>query len=407
MVGIDYKLFFVICVILFSEAIASDESGSVQNLSELPDTFDSDKGLEVHGNDSVAALELKVARLRKELEDAERVLDAVRLTKTEIAEVVAPSPVPNTILTEALVIISGDNTSGSGFIAQIKGRTFLVTNIHVLGAARGAVFSTIGGEKLSLGSIAYLSQGRDIAIIPIEWDGGYFQLSPSLTVDDVAIGQGVTVMGNSDGASVATQLIGKISGLGPEEVEVTAKFVPGNSGSPIVHDDLGTVIAIASHLKDYSNKSKWTEDTDLSDIRRFGYRLDGEIQWEQVNLSRLYKEGEAYAKFENRTVAMWNIMYMLSYDSKLLTGYNEHPSIGYLYEDISSDFNWNRGTASANNTQMLKRFVNGMMSEVQSDLAVTEKALSVSYYRIQFEDISPYRQTILKNLKNFVHSKLN
>lgn len=350
-------------------------------------------------------LEQKVQRLRIELELAEKELEESiqEVVETQRAESHGSSAV---IPSGALVVVSGKNGSGSGFMATIKGRVFFVTNIHVLGAARGAEFTTIDGDFVRLGEVAFLSKGRDIAIVPVEWDGPVLQLSPSLRFDEVEIGQRVTVMGNSSGANVATRLNGEIRGIGPEELEVSAKFVPGNSGSPIVHDTLGTVIAVASHLKDYSSDSKWTEDTDFDKIRRFGYRLDGEISWEQVRLNDLFDQGEAYQRFEDRTQAMWNISYMLTYESQLLTTYRDHQSIGYLYDDISSDFNWGRGTASAHNTQMLKRFVNGMMSEVQNDISDTNRSIRLEFYRNQFDNIQGYRGQIRKNLTRFSESRL-
>lgn len=350
-------------------------------------------------------LEEKVSRLRRELQMAEDELIASKEGVGKHSKSLLKSE-RNKLPTSALVVIASENGSGSGFIAEIKERRFLVTNIHVLGAARGAEFTTIDGVDLALGKVAFLSKNRDIAIVPVEWDGDVFNLSPSLRFDEVSIGQKITVMGNSSGASVATSLSGVIKGIGPDELEVSAKFVPGNSGSPIVHDELGTVVAIASHLKDFSSDSKWTEDSDFNEVRRFGFRLDGEIIWEQVELSKLFEECERYTEFEERTVAMWNISYMLTYESKLLTSYRGHGSIGHLYEDINSEFNWDRGTESAHNKQMLGRFVNGMMIEVQSDLAETKKNLTVSYFKNRYAEIGGFRSVILNNLSRFANSRL-
>lgn len=366
-----------------------------------------DYSLPSHKNES---LEQRVERLRIELAEAEKELKASQLNSDTSIPAEAGIPVAEVsnseMLTGSLVVITGDNGSGSGFLAQIKGRVFMVTNVHVLGAARGANITTIDGVDLVLGQGAYLSKERDVAIVPVDWDGPVLKLSPSLRFDEVEIGQSIIVMGNSGGANVATRLKGVIRGIGPDELEVSAKFVPGNSGSPIVHSKLGTVIAVASHLKDFSSDSKWTENTEFDKIRRFGYRLDGEIAWEQVSLSELYRQGEAYQSFEDRTAAMWNISYTLTYDSKLLTSYRDHDSIGHLYSDISSDFNWNRGTASAHNTQMLRRFINGMRSELQSDLSAADKLISLSYYQKQYDSIKGYRDQIRENLTRFANSRL-
>ncbi|MGJ8650015.1 MAG: S1 family peptidase [Opitutaceae bacterium] len=354
-------------------------------------------------------LEERVVRLKKELAEAELAL-AVSINAEEVEEVVAqieePPPQEVVIPSGALVVIEGENGSGSGFIANMKGRPFLISNIHVMGAARGARITTVDGEKLRLGSTAYVSKGRDIAIIPITWAGPTLELSASLNFDKVAIGDGVIVMGNSSGASVATRLKGVVKGLGPKEVEVSAKFVPGNSGSPIVHQELGTVIAVASHLKDFSSDSKWTQGTGLNRIRRFGYRLDGDIIWEQIELSDLYKQGEAYGRFEDRTIAMWNISYQLSRESILLTSYRDHPSIGYIYEGITNDFDVERNTSSAHNILLLRRFIASMINETQNDLVNTDDVITLSFYQNRFDEIKVFRGKIRNNLNRFADSRL-
>ncbi len=349
-------------------------------------------------------LEQRVIRLRRELAEAEHALAAQRIQQQQtIVDTTSSdeSERADASLYGALVVVSGDQSAGSGFIAELKGRSFLVTNIHVLGSARGADFETVEGVHVELGSVAFLSQTRDIAIVPIDWTGARFQVSRSLSYDAVAVGQDVVVFGNSDGTGVTTELEGEIRGLGPETIEVSAKFVPGNSGSPIFHEALGVVVGIASYLRDFSQKTKWTEDSELADIRRFGYRLDGEIQWQRITLEELFHQAEAYHRFEDRTQAMWEISYRLEYESKLVTGYRDHESLGYLYDDINSDFNWGRGTASSRNVQILKRFVKRMQIELANDVQNTEEVLTVNFYRELFDGLKPMRKRIAKSFEHF------
>ena len=344
-------------------------------------------------------LEEKIARLKRELAAAEAAL-AER-------DSIEPMPIASEIDSGALVVISSDQSEGSGFIAEMRGRTFLITNIHVLGAARGASIRTLDGEAITLPSYGFISRKRDIAIVPIEWDGPKLPLSQSLSFDEVDIGQAVTVIGNSDGARVGSRLKGEVTGVGPDELQVSAKFVPGNSGSPIVHDELGKVVAIASHLKDFSVKSKWTEDSEQADIRRFGYRLDGEIEWGQLELEDLYQQSELYHQYEDRTQVMWHISYMLQYEDKLMTGYGRHDSLGYLFEHFDRDFQWHRGTNSSHNQRMLKRFITSLLMEIQSDRQSTEDALKVDFYRRRYYSIDDARDEAMRALTRFSDSRLD
>lgn len=337
--------------------------------------------------------EARIVRLKRELKEAEAAVQADRNKSTS----------PRDIPTGALVVVSSDKSEGSGFIGELQGRPFFITNIHVLGAAREARFMTIDDVEVPLGSMAFLSKRRDIAIVPITWDGPVLEISPSLNFDEVAIGDAVTVMGNTSGVRVAKRIKGKVRGLGPDEIEISAKFAPGNSGSPIIHDELGSVVGVASHMPDLSAKSKWTED---SDIRRFGYRLDGDIEWEQVSLRDLHNQAEVYHRFEDRTIVMGRIGYMLEHESTLMTHYREHESLGYMFDRIDSSFSWKRGTNSSQNQMLLKRFINNMITELQRDREDTRAALRINFYLRRYQEIEASRDYVRRSLQRFSEVRL-
>lgn len=322
----------------------------------------------------------RIARLKRELIEAESAAGAGGSSKTSKSEI----PVG------ALIIVKVDGGGGSGFVAEMKGRKFFVTNIHVLAAARKATFQTVNGKELRLPNVVFLSENRDLAIVPVEWSGDYLEVSTSLPSDHVSIGDSITVMGNSDGVGVATRLKGDIDGIGPQEIEVSAKFVPGNSGSPIVHDKLGTVIGVVSHMRDLSDKDKWTKDSELSDIRRFGFRLDGEITWQRLSLEELFRQGELYARYEERTQILARTIYMLKNERTIMTAYSSHDSLGYLFEHLE-DFSWQRGTGSSNNIIKLERFMNNLQSELMTDRKSTENALTVNFFKKRFYDVDGVR----------------
>ncbi|TVP78030.1 MAG: serine protease [Puniceicoccaceae bacterium] len=296
------------------------------------------------------------------------------------------------IPTGALIVVEGaEGGGGSGFIAKLQDRLFFVTNIHVLAKARGAKFRTADGHSLVLPDHAFLNMSRDLAIIPIDWSGEYLKVSSSLAFDGVKIGDAITVMGNSDGVGVATRLEGRINGIGPEQLQISAKFVPGNSGSPIVHDARGTVVGIVSHMRDLSRRDKWTEDSELSDIRRFGYRLDGENQWEQSSLRRVFDQGELLARYEERTQMMARTIYMLNNERTIMTGYRQHESLGHLFAPFDQGFKWDRGLASANNVRKLERFVNGLRSELVTDRSSTRNALEINFFKKRLLELDAIR----------------
>jgi hypothetical protein len=194
-------------------------------------------------------------------------------------------------ISDKLVIITcrrgTERSAGSGFIAKMDGRTYLLTNQHVIMGAETIRLKTAAGTELSPLQVE-LSKTRDIARILIE-DRDGFEVNRKF-----ALGIPIGVFGNSEGAGVATELFGEVTDFGADLVEVTAEFVSGNSGSPVLDRDR-QVIGIASYVRVHWEPSDDDENTAAdegeegekedglqSKTRRFCYRLT-DVEWQPVN----------------------------------------------------------------------------------------------------------------------------
>ncbi len=178
-------------------------------------------------------------------------------------------------------------SAGSGFVAVLDGKTYLFTNQHVILGTDTIRFKTTDGQELHPRSVE-LAASRDIArlLLPDGTDG--FGISGKM-----AIGAPIAVFGNSEGGGVATELYGKITAVAADVVEVSADFVAGNSGSPVLNLDK-EVIGIATFVRFH------LDDEDGSKTRRFCYRLAGN-EWETVNWKKYNdKYGKLYR--ENSTL---------------------------------------------------------------------------------------------------------
>lgn len=228
-------------------------------------------------------------------------------------------------IADKLVIITCKSergrSSGSGFIAKMEEKTYLFTNQHVIMGADSIRLKTAEGESIIPSGAVELSRKRDIARMELD-EQDAFELS-----SDFSLGSPLGVFGNSEGAGVATELFGEVTGLGIDLVEVNAEFVSGNSGSPVL-DINRNVLGIASYVRvtweppkkdkkndaasDEKENADHEEEKPESKTRRFCYRLD-DLEWQPVNwkaynekYGKLYRNSEAMSENVFDIISTWS-----------------------------------------------------------------------------------------------------
>ncbi len=211
----------------------------------------------------------------------------------------APEPLSGEQL-KALVIIEGDDSRGSGFVAKINEQFYIVTNEHVLSGNKKFTVTGLDGTKYPTTGTLLGAVGRDVAIlrIPPDLAKNFLEIDAD-TLTDAKVGDAVTVPGNAEGAGVATQISGKVLGIGPDLVETDAKMVPGNSGSPIIHRGTEKVIGIATYALRYK-LDDLGKAANMAEIRWFGVRLDNIDlkQWEVMDWSQFSDQGQTIKELE-------------------------------------------------------------------------------------------------------------
>lgn len=185
---------------------------------------------------------------------------------------------------DKLIIVQCDDSAGSGFVVEMEGKKFFVTNKHVVkGQIRVAAFK-LDGKELNLGRFE-VATNRDLVrfALPLTTD--------ALTVNEGTpnIHENIYVFGNSDGKSVATDLSGEITGVGPEDIEVSVPFIHGNSGSAVLNEQ-GEVVGVATYaIRPDTSPEDWTkEGSRFSEVRRFAVRL-ANVEWKPMKYEDFYK----------------------------------------------------------------------------------------------------------------------
>ncbi len=352
---------------------------------------------------SLETLEKKAEHLRNDLKDEALLLES----KSSAPDSGFTTNLFNKVQLGALVVVSNNEGFAIGFIGKLRDRIFFITNVHVLGMMKEARFTTMDGVAVPVGSKVFVSKRRDLVIIPIKWSGPVLEISPSLSSDGVTIGQNITVVSKLGRKQVINRIKGDIRGIGPDQLEVSAKFWPGDSGCPILHDKLGSVVGIVSHVRRGNlNVNRSSEDSELENTRWFGYRLDGEMEWEQTSFNELHTQADIYNRFEGRFASMWAITRRLVFDSKIFPNMYVHESLIGLYKPLIKDFDWNQGFSFPRNQELLRSFLSAMISEAEKDMKETEESLWVGFYRQLFEEMKEDHEALKESIRFFSDLRL-
>lgn len=286
----------------------------------------------------------------------------------------------------AMVIASALQGGGSGFICRMGWKSLLITNIHVASASRSLRFRTLSGDVITP-DVAYAAIGRDLIAMETENRASNLEMHPS--VDDVEVGDPVFVLGNAEGAGVVYPIEGKVAGIGPDLIEVDAPFVPGNSGSPIIHQPTGKVIGVATFITIESNEF----GVGGQHIRRFGYRLDRVEGWQTVQWDRFYADRKQLASVKAMTESLFNFASDILDDGLLVEGQHQNPAIR-TYVDA-----WLRNQKARSSSMDAKRtaaqLARFMKSASERDITEAMRTVHYDYFRreLQIDAISRQKVT--------------
>jgi len=204
----------------------------------------------------------------------------------------------------SLVIVRSEAGAGTGFVCKNGEAAFLYTNIHVVVDLQRPTFTRLDGAVVVTG-VADLSAGRDIARFEVKNPpANPLEVSTDFN-DSVRIGDDVIVLGNSGGGGVVTGIKGAIVGIGPDRIEVSAPFIPGNSGSPIIHVKTGKVIGIATYLT--MRREDPTKSANVA-VRHFGYRIDNASTWEHVDWIAFQQDLDGVKQVAALTTDIFNFL---------------------------------------------------------------------------------------------------
>ncbi len=188
-----------------------------------------------------------------------------------------------------VLLIIGDAGSGTGFLMREGDNVYCYTAFHVIDGLKGMQIFKMSGEELTPLTLE-VSNRRDIARMLI---GGIDKALPGFR--EAKIGEELTVYGNSQGRYRITELKGKVTGVGNNEIETNAEFTSGNSGSALVAKSDGYAIGVASYIESSASPDDLSvRGTQFAKPRRVSEALDDRIDWINADPRRLISANRKY-----------------------------------------------------------------------------------------------------------------
>ncbi len=291
----------------------------------------------------------------------------------------------------SLVFIEGGGGAGSGFIARTKEGAFLFTNQHVVAGMPGVRFTRIDNSIITTSAIA-AAVGHDIMRFTIGEAARPLVASDNVEAE-ARIGDDIVVLGNAEGARVIQPLLGKLAGIGPDRVEITAEFLPGNSGSPIVHVKSGKVIGVVTFLV----KGRYGALTDSGEakVRRFGYRLDTVRQWQPVAWGIYQAENATIDKVSALTRDLGELIDDISGDSKITFAAHGNAALARPVRDLSMALN-NRTLSVPDRTRAVQSFLASIRNLTQNDVNTARQQLRYDFFRRELKEQSEIRDKMFQ-----------
>lgn len=318
---------------------------------------------------------------------------------------------------DAVYIISGGESTGSGFLMQDMGQVYLYTNQHVIqGFGKNEIKAVnANGKSIKLGKLQVIPH-LDIARIHVKAAGGL------KTASNVDMDENISTYGNSGGAGVLTINKGKVAGLSGDLVEVTAEIIPGNSGGPIVNES-GEVLGLATFIstKDETGSQDWkVKGTRYAGTRRYGLRIKPDMQWQSISWTSYKEQGEAIKQLTEDIDNWFEVHRSILVDPSVYLDEKKYNSS--LLRDVTREQNENARRFDAkignrvNPSELarMNRYENRKLGErMEVNLKELEQhiahfrtansEINISYFSDQINDAERW----VKNLKEWVETEMD
>jgi S1-C subfamily serine protease len=315
-------------------------------------------------------------------------------------------------VTNAVLIIEGDQSNGTGFMAKSGGKMYFYTAAHVLSGNTKLVVKSTDGTKYSKFGVFEYAEGADLVRMEVADDvKHYLEIVDEKT--DLPLQAEIAALGNGGGAGVVTMEKGRIMGSSGESIEVDAGIIQGNSGGPVIHMASGKVVGLVTHLTS-ARGDIWSAGTRQGEVRRFACRLNKAWSWQPMKIGSFLAEAKAMTDYDQTT----RLCFAIAALEALTNGMRMDASVGDGSKTVMNIFDENKEAAivksiikmnadlgskkMSTSEQDLKKQFKGVLGQAISLAKRSEDAMKADsmswFHRQEFKDSQEARKKALELL---------
>lgn len=218
-------------------------------------------------------------------------------------------------ISNAVLIIEGDRSAGTGFIVSIENKKFVYTAAHVFsGNSRLTIRNAAGTSFRKFGDLQ-AAEGADLVRLEIlEEVKDCLEIVPAEA--PLQINSEIAALGNGGGTGVISVETGRILGTSGDTLEVDAGIIQGNSGGPVVDQNTGKAVGLVTHLTS-ERKDLWSEGTRQGEVRRFACRLNKLWQWKTMKIGTFLADSRSLEDFDELTRLCFAMVHLKPMESGL------------------------------------------------------------------------------------------
>ncbi len=339
----------------------------------------------------ILELERKMEELQKEKEKLAK--DALDKERKERPQNAGPSETfdaegrLNVRISNAVLVIEGDQSVGTGFVVSTGGKYYVYTAAHVLsGNTKLTIRNNAGITFRKFGPLE-TAEGADLVRLEILGGAGD-SLELRSPDEPLLINTPIAALGNGGGVGIIAVERGSILGISADSLEVDAGIIQGNSGGPVVEEASGKAVGLVTHLTDV-RKDKWSEGTRQANIRRFACRLNKEWTWKAMNIGTFLANARTLEDFENNTQICVAVC-RLGISSNLQNKFSRHSQVSEVLHknsgnpvvksllEMSSEVVMNRKTSLSE--AEVKKKIRSLLGQLEGQMKRSHEALKPQTY---------------------------